>query len=212
MIRKKPESPHQIESWELAKLVLKRDEEKDWRLLDNPNQLKILTIDSFCAGLIKQMPTVSWGGGPLEIIESAKDLYREASKRLLEKIEKDDHVGDRVRIILNHLDNSKTAFLGRINQLYQIRDKWMIHFFDEFKIDDDKRKYYESKFSKLIESTLVDLCSDIPNELISIIPIASFSGKNCLKDNPQSLIASLEDITSIPAHQINDLCKWESNL
>ena len=210
MIQTEPESSHQRETWELARHVLERDRKNDWRLLENPNQLKILTIDSFCAGLIRQMPIVSWGGGPLDIMENADDLYMEASKRILEKVEKDDQIGDRVRIILKHLDNSKTAFLDRINQLYQIRDKWMIHFFDEFKIDDDKRKYYENKLSKLIESNLRDLCSVIPNELTSIIPIASFASKNCLRDNPQCLISSLENITSIPEHQINDLYVWKA--
>ena len=120
MIQTQPESSHQRETWELARHVLERDRKNDWRLLENPNQLKILTIDSFCAGLIRQMPIVSWGGGPLDIMENADDLYREASKRMLEKVEKDDQIGDRVRIILKHLDNSKTAFLARINQLLSL--------------------------------------------------------------------------------------------
>ena len=137
-------------------------------------------------------------------------LYKEASKRILKMVEKDDQVGERVRMILKHLDNSKTAFLDQINELYKIRDKWMIHFFDEFKIDNNKRKDYEKKFSKLIELNLRDLCSVIPDELASIIPIASFAGENCLRDNPQSPISSLANITSIPGHQINDLNLWKA--
>ena len=129
----KPESPHQRETWKHASKALQRDREKNWRLLENPNQLKILTIDSFCAGLIRQMPIVSCGGGTLDIMENAYPLYKEASKRILKMVEKDDPVGERVRMILKHLDNSKTAFLDQINELYNIRDKWMIHFFDEFK-------------------------------------------------------------------------------
>ena len=206
----KPESPHQRETWEHASKALQRDREKNWRLLENPNQLKILTIDSFCAGLIRQMPIVSCGGGTLDIMENAHTLYKEASKRILKMVEKDDPVGERVRMILKHLDNSKTAFLDQINELYKIRDKWMIHFFDEFRIDNNKRKDYEKKFSKLIELNLRALCSDIPDELASIIPIASFAGENCLRDNPQSPISSLANITSIPGHQITDLNLWKA--
>ena len=66
-----PESPHQRETWKHASKALQRDREKNWRLLENPNQLKILTIDSFCAGLIRQMPIVSCGGGTLDIMENA---------------------------------------------------------------------------------------------------------------------------------------------
>jgi ATP-dependent exoDNAse (exonuclease V) beta subunit len=86
----------------------------------------------------------------------------------------------------------------------------MIHFFDEFKIDNNKRNEYEKKFSKLIELNLRDLCNVIPKELTSIIRIASFAGENCLKINPQSPISSLANITSIPGHQINDLNLWKA--
>ena len=62
MIHTQPESSHERETWKIAKEVLLKDKEHSWRLLDNPNQLKILTIDSFCAELIRQMPIVSWMG------------------------------------------------------------------------------------------------------------------------------------------------------
>ena len=106
----KPESSHQRETWKHASKALQRDRKKNWRLLENPNQLKILTIDSFCAGLIRQMPIVSCGGGTLDIMENAYALYKEASKRILKMVEKDNQVGERVRMILKHLDNSKIAF------------------------------------------------------------------------------------------------------
>jgi ATP-dependent exoDNAse (exonuclease V) beta subunit len=204
-----PKSKHQRQTWELAKLALKNDTDNCWRILDNPNQLKILTIDSFCASLIKQMPMLSWMGGPLDIIENATDLYQKASKRILAKVESNDKVGERVRIILKHLDNSKSAFLDRINQLFNKRDQWMIPFFDDFVINDDKRKYFENIFSKLIESTLIDLHSVVPNELQAIIPIASSAGKNCLIDNQQNPISSLNKLTTIPEHHISDLILWK---
>ncbi|MCH8157870.1 MAG: UvrD-helicase domain-containing protein, partial [Nitrospinae bacterium] len=90
-----PESAHQRQTWELARLALKRDRTQGWRLLENPNQLKVQTIDSFCSGLVKQMPILSWMGGPLDTQEKAYDLYRETAQRLLEKLEADDKVGDR---------------------------------------------------------------------------------------------------------------------
>ena len=58
-----PESTHEHQTWKLARLALKRDKDQKWRLLDNPNQFQILTIDSFCAGITKQMPILSLMGG-----------------------------------------------------------------------------------------------------------------------------------------------------
>ena len=98
-----PDSAHQRQTWELARLALKKDSAYNWRLLDNPKQLKVLTIDSFCAGIIKHMPILSWMGGPLETCENARDLYRDTANFLLAKVEGKDEIGNRVRIILKHL-------------------------------------------------------------------------------------------------------------
>ena len=83
-----------------------KDKKCEWKILENPNRLKILTIDSFCATIIKQMPIRSWVGGPVEIAENPNELYHETAKRLLAKAEADNKVGERVRVILKHLDNS----------------------------------------------------------------------------------------------------------
>ena len=115
-------------------MALKRDKNQGWRLLDNPNQFQILTIDSFCAGITKQMPILSLMGGPIDVVQNPDNLYRETAKRLLSKVESNDETGNKVRTILKHLDNSKTAFLHRINQLLLKRDHWMIPFFDKFEI------------------------------------------------------------------------------
>ena len=41
---------------DLAKAVLQQDKKYNWRLLDTPHQLQILTIDAFCAKLTTSMP------------------------------------------------------------------------------------------------------------------------------------------------------------
>ena len=94
---------------------------------------------------------IYWMGGPFDILKNADELYSEASKRLLTNIESNHEIGKRVRIILEHLDNSKTAFLNRINQLYKKRDQWMIPFFDAFEINDDKRQDFENIFKKQLD-------------------------------------------------------------
>jgi len=205
-----PDSAHQRQTWELARLALKRDREHNWRLLDNPNQLKVITIDSFCAGIIKQMPILSLMGGALNISENVDNLYRDTANRLLAKVESNDETGKRVRTILNHLGNSKTDFLNRIILLLKKRDQWMIPFFDNFKITDDKRKSLEEIYSKLIQAILMELHSTIPGDLLSLPSLASFAGSNLIQENPTDPIASLAQIESLPSSCIDDLPLWRA--
>ena len=205
-----PDSDHERQTWKLAKLALQRDKKLDWRLLDNPNQLRILTMDSFCAGIIKQMPVLSWMGGPLDIKDNADDLYRETAKRLLAKVESNDDTGERIRTVLKHLDNSKQAFLTRVIQLLQKRDQWIIPFFNKFIINDDKRKELEGIYSSLIESVLIELHSILPAVLKQLPPLANFSVSNLIIDNPEHSIAALTDMNSLPSPTISHLQQWKA--
>ena len=152
-----PESEHHRKTLELAQIALKRNRIQDWRLLENPNRLKVQTIDSFCSGLVRQMPILSWMGGTLGIQDKADELYRETAQRILNKIEVDDEIGKWVRTVLKHLDNSKNSFLKRIIQLLQKRDQWMLPFFEKFIITKKSRQSSEETFIKLIEAILWEL-------------------------------------------------------
>ena len=90
-----PLSEHELRTQEYARNVLEKDKKLKWKILENSNRLKILTIDSFCATIIKQMPIRSWVGGHIEITENPNELYQETAKRLLAKAEADDKVGER---------------------------------------------------------------------------------------------------------------------
>jgi ATP-dependent helicase/nuclease subunit A len=48
-----PEAPHAKKTWKLARRALQQDQTLGWDLLSNPNRLRIQTIDSFNASLIK---------------------------------------------------------------------------------------------------------------------------------------------------------------
>jgi len=51
-----PIEPHRQSTWQLAKKVLQRDKELHWQLQNNPNRLRILTIDALAAHITKQIP------------------------------------------------------------------------------------------------------------------------------------------------------------
>ena len=84
-----PEEEHEKTTWEIARQALQHSEKQEWRILDNPQRLKIQTIDSFCASLVKQTPLLSGMGSLLEIEENVGDLYRETAHHILERVEED---------------------------------------------------------------------------------------------------------------------------
>ncbi len=203
-----PESEHHRKTLELARIALKRNRIQDWRLLENPNRLKVQTIDSFCSGLVRQMPILSWMGGTLGIQDKADELYRETAQRILSKIEIDDEIGKWVRTVLKHLDNSKNSFLKRIIQLLQKRDQWMLPFFEKFIITKKSRQSSEETFTKLIEAILWELHNIRPLGLEPLPPVASFAGSNIAAENPDHPIAALAGLKSLPEPTINHLDQW----
>lgn len=206
-----PAKEHQSETRSLALKALKQDQQQNWRLLDNPSRLKVQTIDSFCSGLIRQMPILSWMGGSLNIQENAGELYRETADRLLKHVEYNNPTGEHVRIVLRHLDNSKEGFISRVVQLLQKRDQWMLPFFESFEIGDKSRATLEETFGKLIESVLVELHSLCPLEIIGNLPaFAVYAGENIAVEDPRHNLASLAQLKDFPQPSLSDLPKWKA--
>jgi ATP-dependent exoDNAse (exonuclease V) beta subunit len=70
-----------------AQAVLARDKEKQWQLLQQPQRLKIQTIDSLCAELVRKMPWSTRFGGMPQIETDQEALYTLAAQNLIEKID-----------------------------------------------------------------------------------------------------------------------------
>jgi len=207
-----PESDHQRKTWELAKAALAQNFRESWRILENPARLKIQTIDSFCAGLTQQMPILSKTGGGLSIEENAQDLYIETANRILALVEADSPVGESVRTIMRHLDNSKSSFLNRIIHLLQKRDQWMTEFFEDLSATEDTRADLENILTELIETILKDTHESFSLQMAgNFIPLAIYSGNNLAKQSLEHDNACLQFLkNSLPDPSINNLNQWKA--
>jgi len=63
-------------TWQLAQKALQRDAEQQWSLLDNPNRLRIKTIDGLNSYLVGQMPLLSKMGGQSQLLQDATPAYQ----------------------------------------------------------------------------------------------------------------------------------------
>lgn len=124
---KAPASDHEKLTLELAAAALQRDRESGWQLIDNPAQLRILTIDALCAGLTRQMPVLSRFGAQPESIEDAEPLYRQAAQAGLAQINDAAAVAADVETLLVHLDNDVARVETLITDMLARRDQWLRH-------------------------------------------------------------------------------------
>ena len=101
-----PELDHEKQTWELARAALEQDARSKWNLLRQPERIRLQTIDSFCASLVRRTPLSAGVGGPLTVEEFPKELYQLAVGRILERLEDDeDPLSVDVQTVLGHLHN-----------------------------------------------------------------------------------------------------------
>ncbi len=111
-------------NYDLAHTALQCDQRARWHILDNPERLRIQTIDSFCAALTRQMPILTKFGAQPEIIEDAADFYREAARSTLKMIEQNHAIAHDVERLLEYLDNDVARIETLLAEMLAKRDHW----------------------------------------------------------------------------------------
>ena len=124
---KQGKSGHEKTTLGLAAAALARDTAGAWGVTDNPARLRIQTIDSLCAALTRQMPMLSRFGAQPESIEDAAELYAEAARATVERVEGDDAAARDVELLLAHLDNDVARVESLLAGMLARRDHWLRH-------------------------------------------------------------------------------------
>ncbi|GAA4350058.1 UvrD-helicase domain-containing protein [Kangiella taiwanensis] len=122
--KEEPEETHQKVTWQLARLVLQRDQELGWDLLQNSHRLRIMTIDSLSSMIANQMPILSHLGGSLSIADQPQEAYQRAAESILNYLDDDDY-GPHILTLLAHLDNQVEKLIGLLAQMLGKRDQWL---------------------------------------------------------------------------------------
>jgi ATP-dependent exoDNAse (exonuclease V) beta subunit len=110
----------------LAQRALAHSLAMGWKLIEQPSQLRISTIDAFCRDLALQQPLLSGLGGGLEIGEQPRELYRRAARRTLERIGNgSDELRNAIEALLLWRDNNWQDLENQLVQMLAQRDRWM---------------------------------------------------------------------------------------
>lgn len=203
----RPEKPNDAATWDLARAALARDEIMGWNVLANPERLRVSTIDSFCAGLARQMPMLSRLGAPPAIVEDAEVLYRDAARELIARLESDENVRPAIERLLQHLDNDLPKVEGLIAQMLSRRDQWMRHLGSGEQ--PPAREMLEAALAHLIEEALEDLRAAVPADAVrELLALARYAAENLRVAGTPSEITACLEMTDLPGATTGEMVKW----
>lgn len=198
-------SAHQSKTYALARAVLQRDAELNWNLLSAPAQLRIQTIDSLNAELVRRMPWLSRLGALPKVSEFPQQHYQNAVTSFLFRQRLEPEISTALHTILAHLDNRADILEGMLVDLLWRRDQWMRHLLTE---PGQMRVALEQSLREKVEDVLHQAyCSLSAATATRIHMLASFAATHC--DKVKSRICDYT-VTSFPAPVATELAQWQA--
>ncbi len=189
------QKPTRIEAtrYKLAQKVLAQDLALTWNLLANPNRLRILTIDSFCQSLTRQMPLLSTLSEKLTPLDNPECLYHLAVQELLIHLEDKLPWQDALSHLLSHLDNNFQQVETLLCQMLARREQWLAYLCHH---QIHLRTQLEQGLYRINQRLLARLNQLVPNDLS--------------QDLFYCLNFSLQQADKKPLEKIGDLDFWQA--
>lgn len=208
MHQPEPEATHAKKTWHLAKSVLHTSKALKWDLLQNPNRLRIQTIDSFNTYITKQLPILSNLGATPSITEDSHKLYEEAVQEFLSHLEENVAWSESIAHLLLHLDNDLNKVQALLINMLAKRDQWL-PYITLNAYHTDLREMLEANLQAVTCDILMTLSTVFPKNIMDeMLSLIRFSAYQLLRDNSTSNIIHCLDLTSLPGTHVNDKKYW----
>ncbi len=201
-----PDSEHERDTWTLARRALARDAACGWALTSNPSRLRIQTLDSLCAGLVRRMPLMSRVGGMPSLQEDAEPLYREAARATLALLEggEAEHAAAMATLLL-HLDNRSGAVEDLLVRMLARRDQWIRHAARHDR--DGDREALEAALQRVRADAVAPLRSMLTPLAGRLVALAAWAADNLPDDSPAALLACRQ-LAALPGDATADAAAW----
>ncbi|MFI4938364.1 MAG: UvrD-helicase domain-containing protein [Candidatus Berkiellales bacterium] len=197
------ELPHEQATWSLAKAVLEQDQKCQWDLLQNPNRLRIVTIDALCIYIVSRMPLLSNLGGTPEILEFPFTVYRQAVKLFFKETTLKEEWSEALCQLLEHLDNRIEMIAQMMINLLSKRDQWLPYLSKMQQTPFGLEQYLNDCFTSIINEHLKQLRSQFSTEdagqLITLLQYAAA--------NSEELKHGM-DLAMLPQSEAKDYSHW----
>ncbi len=164
---------------DLAQQVLMRDRALQWGLIQNPNRLSIMTIDSLCHRLAHRLPLLSQMGGKIQMAQQAMEpdfFYDRAILDLFEHLEEASSIGEALRALSLYCDNRLDWLQELFKHLLMNRDQWLngvIQAYNTVEI----RSILERNLKNRTQEVIQQFCVLVPREILDVLE--ELSGESC---------------------------------
>ena len=119
------ENEHEHSLREDALQALKRDQQQSWNLLENPERLRLQTIDGFCSYLTQRLCLETGSSHLGKLVERPRDHYQKAAEQLLSHIGRQDQLGAAVRHLVRHFEGNQDNLAQLLADLLDSRANWL---------------------------------------------------------------------------------------
>ena len=181
-------SDHQQKTFAYALDALERDKALDWKLLQQPGRLRIITIDSLCQTLTQAIPLQDKQIHYAQISDKPRVHYLTAARACLAFAIEHDSFHHAIKTLLGHLDNQQDNLLSLFTDLLSKRDQWLPSLYQAHTQD---KTLYEHAIAWIEQHELTRFSETIPqdcaDELVRLAQqLACIEGK---PDSPRYLLS-----------------------
>ena len=200
-----PDAPHEALTRRLARAALGQDRRMDWRLLEQPARLRIVTIDALAAALARQAPLTAGLGALPGFVDDALALYREAARAALAAAPAGDAAW---QTFLQWQDNDAKAAAESIAQMLAARDRWPGRMFREddaaLRADMERALAWEARVAVQAVARLIPAALAASLPALARLALAGFDGNGSRPACAPALAALARDGT-LPDADARDL-------
>ena len=119
------DNPCRAQLLQLAAAALRHGAARGWKLLQDPQALRIQTIDSFEYWLASQLPIAARVGGALEVTDAPEEFYRSAARRTLVDGEREAPLATDIELLFERFDNNWNLLERLLAQMLARRGHWL---------------------------------------------------------------------------------------
>ena len=182
-----PTSHYEKLTWRLAKNALEQSARKGWDVLNNPNRLRIKTIDAFYGSLARRAPLSGLIGGGLQISDDYHVCYIKAAHEVLGELEKQTSWADSLDAILRHVDNRFDRAEELFVSLLEKREHWLPIVLGA-KNATDLRANLENTLSVIVGEILTNVRNELEFVAPSLVSSLAFAANHIDGEKTKNLL------------------------
>ena len=199
------QSQYEATTQKLALAALKQNQTKTWNITQNPQRLRIQTIDAFCNYLVRRMPILAKFNGDPKITQGQETerYYLEIARAVLGNANEPEYV-HYLEILLLHLDNDWQRTENLFITMLKSREQWLPHIVG-LKNTRQLRQSMESALKAIAQENLEHCLKLFPQNLQKELnELLTFS-----KDNHENPPLFLQQITAEESFNSMELQIWQ---